>query len=140
VAWRERNHDFAAWCAHNVADGACEPLSLGPVTDLRKVLDTPRALGRRSYTIAAISRAALMAGRGTLHDGDIIGFVSKRSSLDYYHIGLVMFGSKGEFMLRHASESHGRVFDQPMQQFLAVNRVRYVTLLRPREQEETKKS
>jgi hypothetical protein len=140
VAWRERNHDFAAWCARNVADGVCEPLNLGIATDFRKVLDTPRALGRRSYTIAAISRTALTAGRGTLRDGDIIGFVSTRSTLDYYHTGLVMFGAKGEFMLRHASESHGRVLDQPMQQFLAANRVRYVTLLRPCEQEETKKS
>ncbi|MDI3468763.1 MAG: hypothetical protein OJF62_000826 [Pseudolabrys sp.] len=140
VAWRERNHDFAAWCARNVAGGVCEPIGLGPPTDLRKVLDAPRALGRRIYDIAAVSRATLMAKQGTLRDGDIVGFVSERRTLDYYHTGLVMFGSKGEFMLRHASESRGRVLDQPMQQFLAANRVRYVTLLRPHEQEETKKS
>jgi D-alanyl-D-alanine carboxypeptidase/D-alanyl-D-alanine-endopeptidase (penicillin-binding protein 4) len=138
VAWRERNHDFAAWCERNVADGVCEPVALGKTTEVKKVLDLPRALGRRSYSIAAIPKATLLAEKAKLQNGDIIGFVSRRPSLDYYHTGFVMFGGKGEFLLRHASESHWRVLDERMEQFLAINRVRYVTLLRPRGEPEKK--
>jgi len=138
VAWRERNHDFAAWCERNVADGVCEPVALGQPVDVTKVLDSPPALGRRRFSIAAIPKATLLAEKAKLQNGDIIGFVSRRPSLDYYHTGFVMFGSKGEFLLRHASESHGRVLDERMEQFIALNRVRYVTVLRPREELEKK--
>ena len=140
IAWRERNHDFAAWCARNVADGICEPLVVGPTVDRKKTLDTPRALGRRSYDISAVTRETLMRETTRLKDGDIIGFVSKRRSLDFYHTGFIMFGGKDEFLLRHASEMHGRVLDQPMREFVAINRVQYVTLLRPRETGESRKA
>jgi hypothetical protein len=33
-------------------------------------------------------------------------------------------------ILRHASQGRGRVLDEPMARFLAVNRVQHVTLLR----------
>ena len=68
-----------------------------------------------------------------LATGDIVGFVTRRSNLDYFHVGFVAFGPKGEFLLRHASERHGRVLDERMQHFCAANHVRYVTLLRPLE-------
>ena len=40
-----------------------------------------------------------------------------------------------KFLLRHASQSHSRVVDESMARFVAANRVRYVTLLRPRDSE-----
>ncbi len=138
VDWRERNHDFAAWCARNIANGSCRPVSLGAPTEIRKVLETPRALGRRSYTIAAIPSAMLLADKSRLQDGDIVGFVSRRSSLDYFHTGFLMLDGKDALLLRHASESHGRVVNERMDRFLAVNRPRYVTVLRPTETEATK--
>jgi hypothetical protein len=138
VAWRERNHDFAAWCARNVENGLCAPLVLGAPVALKKVMTYPRALGRRTYDIAATTRGSLLAGKADLRDGDIVGFVSRRTGLDYYHCGFVMFGDNGEFLLRHASQSHRRVMEQPMEYFLAVNRVAYVTLLRPRDDTEKK--
>jgi hypothetical protein len=68
-----------------------------------------------------------------LKDGDIIGFVSRRPVLDYFHTGFAMLGSKSELLLRHASESRGRVVDEPVQRFLAVNGTRYATVLRPQD-------
>jgi hypothetical protein len=135
VAWHERNHDFAAWCARNVANGVCRPVTLGAQVEIRKVLEMPRALGRRSYTIAAIPSAALLADKSRLQNGDVIGFVSRRSSLDYFHTGFLILDDKRELLLRHASESHGRVVDERVDRFLAVNRPRYVTVLRPNETE-----
>jgi hypothetical protein len=133
VDWRERNHDFAAWCERNTIAGLCKPVSLGDSVEIRKRLDTPRALGHRDYLIAAIPSAALLERQSMLERGDIVGFVSRRSSLDYFHTGFVTFDGKGTLVLRNASQSRGRVLDQPMQQFLRINRVRYVTIVRPQD-------
>lgn len=133
VQWRERNHDFAAWCARNTENGLCRPVALGRTIEITKVIETPAALGRRNYTIEAIATTALLADKEKLKDGDIIGFVSRRPVLDYFHTGFAMLGSKSELLLRHASESHGRVVDEPVQRFLAVNGTRYATVLRPQD-------
>ena len=61
------------------------------------------------------------------------GFVSRRPDLDYFHAGLVAFAPDCTLLLRHASESRSRVLDERMDRFLAHNRVRYVTPLRPEE-------
>ncbi len=78
-----------------------------------------------------IPRAVMLANADKLATGDIVGFVSRRRDLDYFHCGFVVRG--GALLLRHASESHRRVLDERMENFLARYRVRYVTLLRPQE-------
>ncbi len=138
VDWRARNHDWAAWCARNVENGICRPVALGPPVALKKVVGWPAALGRRSYDIAAATRTGLTTHRAELRRGDIIGFISHRPALDYFHTGFVMFGVNGEPVLRHASQSRRRVVDEGMTQFLDTNRVHYLTVLRP--QQEEKKS
>ncbi|MGI8526333.1 MAG: N-acetylmuramoyl-L-alanine amidase-like domain-containing protein [Pseudolabrys sp.] len=131
IAWRERNHDWAAWCERNVAKGRCREISLGEPVILKKSIGWPSQLGRRDYSIAAIPSAELLSNKDKLANGDIIGFVSRQPSLDYFHTGFVMFGPAREFLLRHASLSHGEVVNERMVGFLTANRVRYVTLLRP---------
>lgn len=133
VEWRERNHDFAAWCERNTANGLCRPIALGTPVELRKTIAIPPTLGARSYTIAATTTASLFAQKDKLQNGDIIGFVSRRPVLDYFHTGFVMFTNDGKLVLRHASESHGRVVDERMTAFVGVNGVRYVTILRARD-------
>jgi hypothetical protein len=137
VEWHARNHDFAAWCERNVASGACRAVTIGEATEVKKTLTIPSALGHRDYVIAGIPSKTLLAGKNELKRGDIIGFVSHRSWLDYFHTGFVTFGRKGELLLRNASQSRGRVVDQSMKGFLAVNGVRYVTVLRPQDVEKT---
>jgi hypothetical protein len=133
VQWRERNHDFAAWCERNTANGLCRPITLGTPVDLRKTITFPAALGSRSYVIAATTTASLFAQKDKLKDGDIVGFVSRRPILDYFHTGFLMLGANGNLLLRHASESHGRVVDERMTAFVGANGVRYVTILRARD-------
>jgi hypothetical protein len=135
VEWRERNHDFAAWCERNIANGTCRAVAIGAPAEVKKALDVPRALGRRNYVIAAIPSAVLLGGKDKLQRGDIVGFVSRRASLDYFHTGFVAFDEKGELLLRDASGSRGRVVERKMQRFIAANGVRYVTVLRPQETE-----
>lgn len=133
VSWRARNHYFADWSTNNVANGVCARVTLPGGVVIDKTLTYLRALGPRRVSFDAIPRSRLLANRDRLMTGDIIGFLSRRPRLDYFHIGFVVVGPDGELLLRHAARSRGRVLDQRLAHFLAVNRVRRVTLLRPLE-------
>lgn len=133
VKWRARNHYFADWSTNNVANGVCARVRLPGDVAIDKTLHWMRALGPRRVSFDAIPRELLLAHRDQLMTGDIIGFLSRRPRLDYFHIGFVVVGPDGELLLRHASRSHHRVLDQRLAHFLAVNHVRRVTLLRPLE-------
>ncbi len=133
VEWRARNHYFYEWRINNVDNGICRPVAMDDPVFIEKTLNTPPELGKRHIVFPAIPRATLLAHKELLLPGDIIGFVSMRSYLDYYHTGFIAFGPKGELMLRHASKTYHRVLNEPMQQFVSENRVRCVTLLRPGE-------
>lgn len=133
VEWRERNHDFTVWYERNVANGIFRALTVGSTVEVRKTITVPPELGKRSYSIAATPRTVLLKHRDKLAVGDIMGFVSLRPGLDYYHCSFVVAGKDGGPMLRHASLSHGRVVNEKIETFFNVNKVRYVTLLRPQE-------
>ena len=133
VEWRERNHYFFEWSQHNIDNNTCRPIAMDGSVELQKSVYWHRQLGRHRFTMKVIPRATLLANKSTLAAGDIIGFVTARPNMDYFHVGFVAFGSGGELLLRHASLSRHRVLDERMDRFLAVNRVRYVTLLRAEE-------
>ena len=133
VAWRERNHYFFEWGEHNIENNMCRVVSLDGAVEIDKTVYWHKALGRRRFAMRVIPRAVFMDNKASLRTGDIVGFVTQRPNLDYFHIGFVAFGDGGEFLLRHAAKSRDRVLDERMEKFVAVNRVRYVTLLRPLE-------
>ena len=133
VEWRERNHYFFEWCGHNVENGLCRWLDMDGAVVIHKTVDSERGLSARRFAMRVIPRAPLLANKAMLQTGDIVGFVSHRADLDYFHAGLIAFAPDGALLLRHAAESHGRVADERMERFLARWRVRYVTLLRPLE-------
>jgi hypothetical protein len=133
VTWRERNHYFFEWSRHNVENKTCRAIAMDGAVELQKTVYWHKDLGRRRFAMAVIPRAAFLANQRQLANGDIVGFVTMRPSLDYFHIGFVVHGSLGELLLRHASKSRHRVLDERMDRFAVTNRVRYVTLLRPEE-------
>lgn len=130
VRYDARNHYFADWCKRNIENGICRPVAIEPVVKYDKTVTWHQEFGRRKVSIFAVSKATMMGSAELLEPGDIVGFTSGRPSLDYYHTGFVAFGSNGELLLRNASQSRGRVLDEPMATFVTVNPVRYVTLLR----------
>jgi hypothetical protein len=130
VAWRERNHYFFEWCQHNVENKTCRWLTMDGAVDLHKTVDSQKGLSKRRFAIRVIPRAVLLANQSMLQVGDIIGFVSQRPDLDYFHTGLIAFARDNALLLRHAAESEHRVLDERMDRFLARWHVRYVTLLR----------
>jgi len=133
VAWRERNHYFFEWGQHNIDNKICRAVAMDGAVALDKSVSAQRGLERRHFSMTVIPRATLLANKQLLASGDIIGFVTTRPNLDYFHVGFVAFGNGGELLLRHAAQSRHRVLDESMNRFLTKNRVRYVTLLRPEE-------
>ena len=131
VNWFERNHYFFEWSEHNIENKTCRAVVMDGAVALEKTVYWHRALGRRRFDMRVIPRDTFLANKAMLEAGDIVGFVTRRPNLDYFHIGFIAFGTDGEWLLRHASESHGRVLDERMERFVAHNRVHYVTLLRP---------
>jgi hypothetical protein len=133
VTYYARNHYFHEWCARNVANGLCGDVELPGAVTIEKTVTWHREFGPRHFTMRVIPAESVLDNRAMLRSGDIAGFVARRSNLDYFHTGFVMFGAKGDFLLRHAAQSRGRVLDEPMAHFVRANRVRYVTVLRPRD-------
>lgn len=133
VTWRERNHYFFEWGRHNIENKICRAVVLDGAVEIVKTVTWHRELGRRRFAMTVIPRAALLANKAQLAGGDIIGFVSPRTDMDYFHVSFIATGDKGELLLRHASQSRHRVIDESLEKFFATYRARYVTLLRPEE-------
>jgi hypothetical protein len=129
VQWRERNHYFAEWCRSAVAKGLCARIAVGESIAIARTVNWGN-LGRREVTIEAVAPATMLAHGKWLANGDIIGFVSRRRNLDFFHTGLVIIREDGTLILRHASETRHHVVDGPLANFVAANNVQYVTLLR----------
>jgi hypothetical protein len=133
VVWRERNHYFFEWGRHNVENKICSDVAMDGSIEIEKTVDSQKGLAKRRFSMRVIPSAVFLANKSKLENGDIVGFVTRRPNLDYFHIGFIAFGNSGELLLRHASQSRRRVLDERMDRFVAVNRARYVTLLRPQE-------
>ncbi|MCW5692066.1 MAG: DUF1460 domain-containing protein [Pseudolabrys sp.] len=135
VEWRARHHYFADWCSDNVANKVCRPLLLPGSETVTKRLNSEPGLPPQRSVMIMLPTTALLAHKAQLATGDIIGFMSRRPGLDYYHSGFVVADDHGGLWLRHAAQSRRRVVDEPLTRFLRDNRTQAVTLLRPREPE-----
>ena len=136
VKWQERNHYFAEWSRRAIENGICRPVAIKPSARIEKTVGWGN-LGKRRVSLTVIPPAAMLANERRLAGGDVIGFVSARPNLDFYHTGLIAFAEDGALMLRHASRSRGQIVDEPMDRFVAVSRPGHVTLLRVVERETT---
>ena len=65
--------------------------------------------------------------------GGVAGRRRATTGLDFFHCGFIAFDKRGTLVLRHASQSHGRVVDEEMTSFAVKTGVRYVTLVRAEE-------
>jgi hypothetical protein len=129
VKWEERNHYFGQWSQRAIEAKICQTVDL-PSVVMNKEVNWGN-LGRKRLSFPVVEATVLLANRDRLVTGDVVGFVSRRTNMDFYHTGLIAFAGDGALLLRHASQSKRRVLDERMTAFVANNRVRYVTLLRP---------
>jgi hypothetical protein len=133
VAWRERNHYFADWSLQNIANGVCRALMLPGATLVDKTVSYMRGLPVERVALSSIPTASVLSHADRLATGDIVGFLSRRPGIDYFHIGFIVVAKDGAPVLRHAARSKGRVLDQLFAQFVTENGVQHVSLLRPQE-------
>jgi hypothetical protein len=133
VQYDQRNHYFADWTERNIENRICRPVAIEPSVVIEKTVTWHRELAKRRVSIVAIAKSTFLDSARLLAPGDIVGFTSRRSNLDFFHTGLVAFGKGGELLLRHASQSRGRVVEEKMAAFVTANPVKYVTLLRAAE-------
>jgi hypothetical protein len=129
VEWSDRNHYFAEWIRRANEKGIGRSVAMQPSVTVDKIVNW-KDQGRRQVSIAAIPRATFQANRHLLAAGDVIGFVSRRPHLDFYHTGLIAFGKNSEVLLRHASQSRRRTLDERIESFFDANQVSHVTLTR----------
>ncbi len=133
VQWRERNHYFADWNQRNIENRICQPVAMAPSVAIKKTVAWHSALGKHTVSMTGIPPSTFFANTRLLKAGDIIGFTSRRPNLDFFHTGLVAFGSGGTVLLRHASQRGRRVMEDDMAAFFTTNNVKYVTLVRAAE-------
>ena len=133
IAWHERNHYFADWSLQNIANGVCRAIVLPDASVVDKTVSYMRGLPVERVTLTSIPAASVLAHADRLATGDIVGFLSRRPGIDYFHTGFIVVARDGALLLRHAAKSKGRLLDQPFAQFVAENGVRSVSLLRPQE-------
>lgn len=85
--------------------------------------DAPRTVRQRYIPLAAA------AGRlARLPDGSIVAFVSRRPDVVSGHLGFA-FRERGTVLLRHASETRGRVIDEPLAAYVHRARRRWLGIL-----------
>jgi len=94
VEWRERNHNFFEWGEHNVANGFCDYLHMDGEVEITKTVYWHRELGKRHFRMTVFPRKVFLANRDRLADGDIVGFVTRRRNLDFFHIDFVIFPAR----------------------------------------------
>ncbi len=133
IDWYARNHYFIDWSIDNIANGVCRAVVLPGAEKIAKTLTYMHQPGARPVSFVCNSRASVFAHPERLATGDIVGFVSLRPGLDFYHTGFIIVDEHGKLLLRHASLSHGGVVEQTLAEFCDVSRVRLLTLLRPQE-------
>ena len=133
VTWPERNHYFADWASNNIANGVCRAIVLPDTTLAEKTVSYMRGLPVERVSLCSVPSQSVLAHAERLATGDIVGFLSRRPGIDFFHTGFIVVGKDGELVLRHAAKSKGRVLDQRLAQFIAENGVRHVSLLRPQE-------
>jgi len=133
IAWPARNHYFADWSLNNIANGICRAIVLPGTAMVEKTVTYMHGLPVERVGLTSIPVASVLGNAERLATGDVVGFLSRRPGIDYFHTGFIVVGKDGELLLRHAAKSKGRVLDQTLSAFIAVNGVRHVSLLRPQE-------
>jgi len=133
VQYDQRNHYFADWSLNNIANGVCRAVVLPDTAVVEKTVSYMHGLPVERVGLTSVPVASVLANAERLATGDIVGFLSRRPGIDYFHTGVIVVGEGDALMLRHAAKSRGRVLDQKLSAFIAENGVRHVSLLRPQE-------
>jgi hypothetical protein len=129
--WFHRNHYMVDWTQNNEEDGLIANLTAGPLTaDKTCTLELIPALPAKTTTFSYFPNQSLDAIVDLVETGDLIFFVSIRTTLDVFHTGLLA-KREGKLRLRHATRTANAVIEQDLSEFISQNTMAGFTLLRP---------
>ncbi len=107
---------------------------IGEPLKVSKDVNSEPAVGRRKFVLETIPRERLTANAKLLSPGDIVG-VRVAASVIWTTSTPASSHSvqAAELLARHASRAHRRVVEERIEDFMATNGTRSVTILRPAE-------
>jgi len=134
IQWNSRNHYMTGWIRNNLLLGVIEPVSVPavPIHIRKRLLNVVPGLVPQRTLVRCVPKPAVARLEPHLQSGDLIFFASTRRSLDVFHTGIIARDG-GRVLMRHASRSQGRVVEQELSDFLKVNRMAGVIVVRPHE-------
>lgn len=131
VDWFHRNHYMVDWAQNNEELGLIANLTAGPLTaDKTCTLDLIAGLPAKTTTFRYFPNPSFDAIVERVETGDLIFFVSTKTTLDVFHTGLLV-KREGNPLLRHATRTANAVIEQDLSEFISKNIMAGFTLLRP---------
>ena len=131
VDWSYRNHYMVDWASNNEQNGLIANVTTGPSTSEKTcTLDLIAGLPSKTISFRYFPNTALEAVVERIETGDLIFFVSTRTTLDVFHTGLLLKGVGGP-RLRHATRTANAVIEQDLDEFMKTNIMAGSILLRP---------
>ena len=134
ITWERRNHYMTGWIRSNILAGALRRIPMPDVAAVtkRRTLDDVPGLPPVRVRFTCVPRRAVSKLVRHVRTGDLIFFASTRKHLDVFHCGIVV-RNDNQVLLRHASRSRGGVVEQELGDFLKVNRMAGMIVVRPKE-------
>lgn len=120
VAYLERNHYMVTWLDRNCADGRFVPVAESlwyAAADEPRTLSVLQDYPTREWYPRYLPVAHLPELHTLASAGDLVCFVSARSDLDVFHVGL-LFPAPAGLRLRHAARAGGSVVEQSLADYL----------------------
>ena len=131
VDWFHRNHYMVDWARNNEQRGLITNLTNGPLTAAKTcTLGLIAGLPAKTTRFRYFPNQSLDAIVEQVQTGDLIFFVSTRTTLDVFHTGLLV-KREGNPLLRHATRTANTVIEQDLSEFISQNVMAGFTLLRP---------
>jgi hypothetical protein len=130
VDWFHRNHYMVDWARNNEQRGLIANLTNGPLTANKTcTLDLIAGLPTKTTSFRYFPYQSLDAIAERIETGDLIFFVSTRTTLDVFHTGLLL--KRRNPLLRHATRTANAVIEQDLSEFVSKNIMAGFILLRP---------
>ncbi len=134
IQWDRRNHYITGWIRNGIRNGIIRSFPMRTVATIsrERVLNVVPGIATQRIRVKCAPKSAVPRLAAHLRSGDLIFFVSTRRNLDIFHAGIIA-RNEGKVSMRHASRSHGFVVEQELSEFLKINRMAGVIVMRPRE-------
>lgn len=138
IDYQHRNHFFTQWIERNpkavhlfrTPKSSCTSKILNRRDKARFWLEE---VPLDTQSVCCLSPKAVLTEPNLLQSGDLVGFCSSLEGLDVSHVGMVI-QHENRLYLRHASSRHGKVLDEPLDDYLGRRKkVTGLLVARPRD-------